>query len=86
MLKNVRITIVDLDTKLTQHIERNDITEDEIGKLWEKYCLDIRGASTGNLGYELPNCPKYYINSGIINNTNTVVTFIQWDSIENNIN
>ena len=29
MLKNIRITIVDLDNKLTQHIERNDINKEE---------------------------------------------------------
>lgn len=86
MLKNVRITIVDLDTKLTQYVERNNITEDESGKLWEKYCTDIRGASTSNLGYENKDCPKYNILSGCLNNTNVVTTFIQWDSNDNNIN
>jgi hypothetical protein len=77
---NVRLSLTDPMTNSTKVIEKFNISERELSKLWEVNISNSQGACTSNLGREPENYPKYWVSSGYVITSNLLYNWTQWES------
>ncbi len=79
------ITIINLDTNTIERIQFKDnpITRLDKDNIWRQHMKGFRGVSTSINGYEAENCPEYKTMTGILKDTNILITWTEW---ENNLN
>ena len=80
MKMNVILALINPITKQIRTKEYSDISEEAANRIWLENLQDSKGASTGNLGYEPENYPKYYASTGFIPSNGFLYTWVQWES------